>query len=153
MSVTARHKKPGGFRKLVNSLEETTLEKRGTILRSLADEDLELAQEAEKCIFNFEEFITTNDLVLGEILDNFKYELRTVALALYHADDALMKKFTLNMSKYLLRSFNEELEALEKVLAKEQVGARFRVITRARELERQGRFVLKKYSDKYPDAR
>ena len=56
MSLIDRHKKPGGFKKLVNSLELTTPDKRGQILSLLRQEDSVFVGNVEESIFNFEEF-------------------------------------------------------------------------------------------------
>ena len=152
MSITARHKKPGGFKKLVNSLETTVLEKRTSILEAMRKEDPDFVSEVEQCIFNFEEFININDLVVAEIIAAFQKEMKTVAVALYKCSDkALLEKFTKNMIAPAMRAMREEQETLEQVRLNEQVGARFRIIAKARELEQRGSFQLKRYSQVYKD--
>ena len=100
MSLIARHKKPGGFRKLVNSLETTVVEKRVKIHEALRAEDPDFIAEIEQSIFNFEEFIEMDDLIVCEVVGALSKEMRTLALALYKSpDERLVQKFFKNMRK------------------------------------------------------
>ncbi|MEW6057891.1 MAG: FliG C-terminal domain-containing protein, partial [Bdellovibrionota bacterium] len=100
----------------------------------------------------FEEFSQINDMIVCEIVESFKNEMRTVALALYKSQDqALVQKFMKNMSPPVAHGFKEATGELHNVTIGEQTGARYRMITKSRELESQGKFVLKKYSAHYAD--
>lgn len=146
MSLVARHKRPGGFRKLVNSIETTPPEKRAKILEAMRKEDPDFIGEVENSLFEFEDFLKINDLIIGEIIGALKTEPKTWALALYRADAALIEKFTKNMRPPELHPYREALEALTSVLAREQLAARYRIVSKARELESHNKFTLKKYS-------
>lgn len=147
--MIARHKRPGGFRKLVNSLETTPPEKRSKILEAMRKEDPDFIGEVENSLFSFEEFLNINDMIIGEVVDALKAEPRIIALALYHSEPAMIEKFTKNLRPPQAYEFKEITEGLGNVLAREQISARYRIITKARELESNGRFVLKKYSPAY----
>lgn len=150
-NLTNRHKKPGGFRKLVNSLETTAVDKREKIVDMMRKEDPEFMAEIEKSIFSFEEFRVTDDLIVCELLGALK-EPRTLAVALYHCpDEVLLDKFTKNMPPHLRFEFKEETEMLRGITQREQIAARFRIIQKTREIEKVKKFVLKKYSSQYPD--
>jgi flagellar motor switch protein FliG len=153
MSIIARHKKPGGFRKLVNSLETTPVEKRIKILDSLRREDPAFVEDVEACIFNFEEFGALNDLVMAEIVGSLKPgDIKSLAYALYKCPDtALVEKFTKNMMPPIFFQYREHSESISQLHTYEQVGGRFRIIEKARELEEQRKFTLKKYISKYQD--
>ena len=150
MSLTARHKKPGGFRKLVNSLEVTPADKREKILEAMRKEDPDFVAEVEQCLFSFDEFVTTPEPVLCEILHSMENEARTFALALYkNSNQALVDKFMKCMLPKQAFECKELSKELDKVLVREQLGSQFRIIEKARQLEQGGKFVLKKYSKVY----
>lgn len=151
MSVTARHKRPGGFRKLVIALETTIPSRRKVILDSLRSEDPDLARLAEESLFSFDDFVTVTEASLCELMDAFKNDGRTVALALYHADKGLIERFTKNMPVSTLRSYKEHSEVLTEVRDNERTSARFRVISKARELESAARIKLKPLKGNYPE--
>ena len=151
MSTTARHKRKGGFRKLVQSLETTTPDKRGHILDVMKKEDPEFVEEVERCLFQFDEFLNLKDLVIAELAGEFLNEPKTLALALYKMEGPLAEKFYKNMNAKLTMAVKEAASMLSDVKVREQVSARFRMISKARELEAASRFILKKYSEKYGD--
>jgi flagellar motor switch protein FliG len=152
MSIVARHKKPGGFRKLVNSLETTPPERRTKILDSLRIDDAAFTDEVEAALFAFEEFKDVPDLMVAELVFQLKNEITALALALYHCkDEELVDKFTRNMAASIAVAYRDAVEILSQVTVGQQVGGRFRVIQKARELQHQGIIFLKKYSDHYQD--
>jgi len=152
MSLTARHKKPGGFRKLVNSLETTPEEKRKKILDAMRKEDPDFVAEVENCLFSFQEFAAIDDLTICEIISSLNpIDMRSLALALHKADEKLLGKFTKNMLPAKMRGFKEETELLKEVKKSEQDGSRFRIIGKARELEAQNVIKLKRYSQHFTD--
>ncbi len=150
MSITARHKKPGAFRKLVNSLETTPADRRQKILDALKAEDKELAQNAEKSLFYFEDFLTASDNMIAEICQAMKSEMRVMAIALSGRGEAMIKKFVDNMQHAEKYEFDQQTEALKAVLGREQMSAQFRIIAKAREIEDRDSITLKMYSGSYP---
>jgi flagellar motor switch protein FliG len=150
MSITARHKKPGAFRKLVNSLETTPSDRRQKILDALKAEDKELAQHAEKSLFYFEDFLTTSDEMIREICQAMKSEMRVMAVALNGRGDSMIRKFTENMQHAEKYEFEQQTEAIKGILGREQMSAQFRIIAKAREIEDRESITLKKYSGSYP---
>lgn len=150
MSLTARHKKPGGFRKLVNSLETTPPERRLKILEAMRKEDPDFVAEAESCIFTFEDFEKINDLIVCEIVGALNKEMRTFALALFKCEaDPIHAKFTKNMNPREMFEFRDWTENLKDVKTYERTAARYRIIEKAREMEQRRVFTLKKYSGTY----
>lgn len=151
MSITARHKKPGAFRLLVTSMETTPPERREKIMNAIQADDPELAAHLQKSLFSFAEFSTLGDLALAEIIGEFQNEMRTVALALYKCkDEALVAKFLRNMAASTAAGYKEAAEELKEVKVREQVSAQFRMIAKARELEKNARLKLKSLSGNYP---
>lgn len=150
MSLTARHKKPGGFKKLVNTLEVTPDDRRIKILSAMKAEDPEFVAEVEKCIFEFEEFAKLPDMVITDIIYGMKNDMRSVAIALYKCKDpVLLEKFVKNMLPAQGGAFKDETGTLDKITVSEQKGARYRIITKARELQDSGAFEIKKYSPNF----
>lgn len=151
MSITARHKKPGAFKLLVHSLETTVTDKRQKIIDAIRTEDKQMAEDVEKSIFNFDEFINLPDMVLAEVISAFQGEARTLALALYKKNEKLIEKFKKNMIPLIGAEFRDVFEQLDKVRVSEHIGAQFRIIAKARELQTRGTFTLKKYAGTYPN--
>lgn len=145
MGMIDRHKKRGGFKKLVNSLETTHPEKRAKIIAMLKEEDPILMEKVEQSIFDFSEFETMSDLLVCEILSQFK-EFKTLAIALYKCpNEALIAKFLKQMAPAQRREYNEQVETLRGVTVSEQNAARFRIVESSRALEKSGKFTLKRY--------
>jgi flagellar motor switch protein FliG len=152
MGITDRHKKPGGFKKLVQSLEITAPEKRKKILDSMRVEDPIFASDVEKSLFDFSEFMKIDDLVLCEIISEIK-DMKALAIALYKAPNEWIEKFKKNMVPAKYREFKEETELLSQtpVTVGMQMSSRYKIISIARELQNQKKIVLKPYDSKYPD--
>lgn len=151
MSITARHKRPGAFRQLVNALETTPEDKRQKIIQAIAGEDPEMASHVRASLFRFEEFIGVDNAILAEILGQLEKEPRIVALALFHLENqALVDKFVKSMSVSVLRVYREETSLLTEVKLRERISAQFRMIAKAREIEATGLFRLKRYAGDYP---
>jgi flagellar motor switch protein FliG len=152
MSLVERHKKPGGFKKLVQSLELTPHDRRGKIIEAMRREDPEFIAEVEKCIFEFEEFKNIPDMVITDIVYTLRNDMRSLAVALYKCKDPeLYEKFSKNMLTAQGALFKDEIKMLEAITVGVQKGARFKVIAKARELQDAGVIALKKYSSIYPD--
>lgn len=148
--MTARHKRPGAFKKLVQSLEVTPPERRQKIIAALASEDAELAVHAESSLFKFEEFEKVPDPIVTEVLTALQNEPRTLAMALAGVEQALCDKFIANMSPVLRSEYKGLAAEFAGIGPRERQAARFRVIAKAREIEEGGRFMLKRYSGSYP---
>lgn len=151
MGLLDRHKKPGGFRRLVNEMETTPPSKRDKLLEMLKAEDFGFIEDVQRCIFKFEEFVNVDDLVMCEIVFTLAKEPKTMAVALYHASEDLAKKFKKNLSHPQLMGLREEESMLSQVTVAQQMSSRFRIIEKARALQNEGRIVLKPYDSKYPE--
>ena len=150
MGILDRHKKPGGFRKLVNSIEVTPPEKRNMILDTMLAEDPIFISDVLRCVFKFEEFDQINDMAICELLYHFK-EFKTLAVALHKAPEPLVNKFKKNMAAPQAIQFREEVSMVSQIKVSEQLGARYKIIELARALQVEGKFILKPYDSKYPD--
>ena len=150
MGITDRHKKPGGFKKLINSLEVTPPQRRQVILDTMRAEDLTFVEDIEKCIFKFEEFVNLNDLMLCEFLAHVT-DYKSLAVALFKSPAEIESKFKKNMIPAVQKQVRDEAEMIEKVTVGEQMAARFKLIELARAIEKENKIKLKAYNSKYPD--
>jgi flagellar motor switch protein FliG len=150
MGITDRHKKPGGFRKLVNSLEVTPPQRRLKILEALKEEDADFVKDVQACLFEFDDFKNVNDMLMAEILFHMK-EYKSLAVALHKTPAELSEKFKKNMVPSQMVRFREEAEAITALTVAEQMAARFRVVELARGLEKDGKIKIKSYNEKYPE--
>lgn len=151
MSLIDRHKKPGGFKKLVNSLETTAPDKRKKIMDAMRAESFEFINDVEECLFAFDEFEKLEDMVMCEFIYT-QTEFKTLALALHkHANQALVEKFKKNMNHKQLVQIKEQESLLNQITTGEQMAAQFKLIGKARELEKLGKMMIKKYNPKYKD--
>ncbi len=147
MSIIDRHKKPGGFRKLVLSLEVTAPEKRGSIIDSFREEDPIFAEDVSKCIFNFEEFADLSDTVICEIL-HFA-NMKSLAYSLYKSAPQIIERFKKNIPPKMAILFRDEMQAIGDIRIADQMAARFRIIEAARDCEDKGYITLRKMNPNY----
>lgn len=115
----------------------------------MREEDPEFVAEVERYIFHFEEFKNLPDMMMADVIHQFRSEMKSVVMALYKADEELINKFKKNMHPVEASLFKAESELWTQVKVSEQMGARFRMIEKARSLQEQGVIVLKRYSPKY----
>lgn len=147
MSIVDRHKKPGGFKKLVYSLEVTAPEKRAKILDSFRAEDPEFTKEVEACILTFEEIVTLPETAICEILHTAN--MKNVAFALYKADQSIVDKFKRNIPPKRMIEFRDESESIAEIRVADQMAAKFRIVEAARSCEEKGLISIKKMNPKY----
>ncbi len=148
MGLIDRHKKPGAFRKLIQSLEVTAPEKRAKIIQSFREEDSEFAREVEECILTFEELIPLSDSVICEIM--FVANMKNLAYALYKAPAEVIEKFKKNIPPKKQLEFRDETDAIGELRVAEQMSAKFRIVETARLCEDQGLLKIKPMNPKYP---
>lgn len=118
----------------------------------LRNDDPQFLAHVETAIFMFEEFKSVNGMMVAELMHEMKNEMTAVALALYHcSDEELVQKFVKNMASAQAFAYRDTASELAQVTVGQQTGARFRIIEKARELQQQGRILLKKYSPLYQD--
>ncbi len=150
MSLIARHKKPGAFRKLVNSLEITPQDRRTKILNAMRAEDPDFVTAVEKCLFEFSEFKNLSEMILADVVYAMKDDMRSVAIALYKCkDEELLNKFMKSMLPAQGSAFKEEMSMLTAITVGQQKGAQFKVIEKARELQENGVVTIKEYAPQY----
>lgn len=144
MSI-ARHKKPGGFEKLVNSLEITAPDKREKIMEALSVEDPVFMDRVKQSILTFEELKAVPTELLMEViykLGNMQY----LALALYKVtDQELVDKFIKCIPPKQMVQYKEQVEALDKVTTGQRQGAQFKIVEAARAVQADRGIKIKPY--------
>jgi flagellar motor switch protein FliG len=145
MSLTARHKKPGAFQKLVNSLEMTSPERRDKIMGPMAAEDPVFMERVKKSMLTFDELTALSDAVLMEVvhkLGNMQY----LALALYKLErQDVVDKFLRCVPAKLMAEYKNYSEELAQVTKGQREGAQFKLVEAARAVEASMGIKIKPY--------
>lgn len=149
MGLIDRHKKPGGYRKLVNSLEITSPDKRAKILETLRIEDSAFVEDVEKDILNFDELGAINEMMISELVSSMR-EMQTLAVALYKTPPDFIAKFTKSMTPAQQRRFHEETMTIDQLTVAQRMASQFKVVETARLLQEEGKITIKEYNTKYP---
>lgn len=146
MSLTARHKKPGAFEKLVQSLEITSPEKREKIIVSLEADDPVFMDRVKRSMMSFTDL---KDLKI-EILMEVVYavgKMEYLALALYKLEDQeLVDKFLKCIPPKQMPAYKEAVENLAQVTKGQREGAQFKLIEAARKVESEKALRIKPYA-------
>ena len=145
MSLVARHKKPGAFEKLVNSLEITSPEKRDKIMETLEAEDPVFMERVKKSMLTFGELKVLPEGIIMEVLyllDKMEY----LALALYKLDDKeLVDKFMRCIPSKQMIAYRDAVEGLGQVTKGRREGAQFKIVEAARKLQSEKSMKIKAY--------
>lgn len=135
MSIYRRYKTaPGGFRKLVELFESTPPERRKKMIDAGMAEDSAYTRKALQYLMDFDDVIKLPDMELAEVVN------QTPARVLFYAISTLDAP---NKDRFLstaLPKMRGELNNLldEKCSARDVSGARYKVVSIARELEKKG---------------
>ena len=145
MSLVARHKKPGAFEKLVQSLEITSPEKREKIMATLDAEDPVFMDRVRKSMLSFNELKALSEGVIMEIFF-LMGKMEYLALALYKWDDKeLVEKFLKCIPPKQMAEYKEAVEGLGQVTKGRREGAQFKLVEVARQLQMEKGIKIKAY--------
>lgn len=135
MSVYSRFKRdPSGFRQLVELLESTPPSRRQKMIDVGMKEDPEFTKKAMSFVFSFQDILGLADMELAEVLQ--KVPGKTVGFALHGLEEAVQKKCIGLMKP---PGMGEAKEFLDATAGNNEInGARLKVISTARELEKRG---------------
>ncbi|MCM0605583.1 MAG: hypothetical protein KA715_05785 [Xanthomonadaceae bacterium] len=140
MGVYTRYKRDqDGFRKLVELLESTPMSKRERMIDVGMEEDPEFTQKALGYCIAFEDIIALPDMELAEITSACPPRMTGLAIAELGAD--VKARFLKNTMPKFVQEIKDAME--EKVHMREVGGAKLKLITTARDLERKGHIKLK----------
>lgn len=141
MGIYWRYKhNPGGFRSLVELLESTPMSRRKKMIEAGLAEDSGYTNAALKYVLNFNDIIELPDMELAEVLA--KVPGRTIAFAILTLGEPVQERFFKNATPQTAAEARDMLEA--KPNSRDIGGAQLKLISTARELERQGFLKTKK---------
>ncbi len=146
--------KQGGFEKkagparadtvpgLMNQLEPATSR---AILEAIEKENAELAGSIRNLMFTFEDLIGVPETALRDLLG--AVDKKTLALALKGASDPVKDHIFKAMSSRAVEMLKEDMDVLGRVRGKDVAKAQQEVIAAARQLEAEGKIVLRAEAD------
>jgi flagellar motor switch protein FliG len=135
MSIYWRYKQsPEGFRKLVELLETTPMSRRQKMIDAGLAEDSRYTNQALQYVMEFKDILGLPDSELAEVLA--RSPGRIVAYALSGLEQTHRDRFLKCVPPKLMSEVKDFLDA--RPLPTDISGARYKLITVARELERVG---------------
>jgi flagellar motor switch protein FliG len=152
MSSLIRHKRPGGFVKLIHFLETLPKEKRDKLIDNMRTEDAPFVEQVEKYLLCFEDFENFDDLKMCELVAAL--DMPTLAVAVYKCkNEKLVKKFVANIPRNKELAFRTEGELLDKVTVAQQNAARFKIIEAVRKIEAEKEIIFKACPKTYEEKK
>ncbi len=127
---------------LMNHLEPTTSR---AILEAIEKENPELANEIRNLMFTFEDLINVPEVGLRDWLAAL--DKKTLALALKGASEGVQEHIFKAMSSRAVEMLKEDMDVLGKVRSKDVAKAQQEAIAIARQLEAEGKIVLRPESE------
>jgi flagellar motor switch protein FliG len=151
--LTQKLKQSGGEKKqatsrlesvpgLMNHLAPATSQ---AILSAIEKENAELANNIRNLMFTFEDLVGVPETSLRDLLG--AVDKKTLALALKGASEAVKAHIFKAMSSRAVEMLKEDMDVLGRVRAKDVAKAQQEVIASARQLEAEGKLVLRAESD------
>jgi flagellar motor switch protein FliG len=130
-----------GFQNVAAMMNTVGSETSKEILESIETKDAKLAASIRELMFTFEDFLQLDDIQLREF--SGVVDKKMFALALKGASAELRERFLKTMSSRSAEMLNEEMESLGQVRSKDVVKAHNEMVAQARQLEAEGKMVLR----------
>jgi flagellar motor switch protein FliG len=127
---------------LMNHLEPATSR---AILDAIEKDNAELANKIRNLMFTFEDLTGVPETALRDLLGAI--DKKTLALALKGASEGVKEHIFKAMSSRAVEMLKEDMEVLGRVRAKDVAKAQQEAIASARQLEAEGKIVLRAESD------
>jgi flagellar motor switch protein FliG len=115
------------------------------ILEAIEKENADLANSIRDLMFTFEDLVGVSETALRDLLG--AVDKKTLALALKGASEAVKEHIFKAMSSRAVEMLKEDMEVLGRVRAKDVTKAQQEAIASARQLEAEGKIVLRAESD------
>lgn len=128
----------GSVPELMNTLDAATSR---AILEAIERENAALAEEIRNLMFTFEDFIHVPEAALRDWVAGV--DKKTLALALKGASEPVKEHIFKAMSSRAVEMLKEDMEVLGRVRAKDVTKAQQEAIATARQLESEGKIVLR----------
>jgi flagellar motor switch protein FliG len=111
------------------------------ILENIENEDPTLAVSIRNLMFTFDDLLQVGEAHIRELLAGV--DKKTLAMALKGTEEGLKDHFFRTMSTRAIEMLKEDMELLGPVRSKDVVKAQNEIVAIARQLEAEGRIVLK----------
>jgi flagellar motor switch protein FliG len=111
------------------------------ILENIENEDPTLAVSIRNLMFTFDDLLQVGEEHIRELLGGI--DKKTLAMALKGTEEGLKDHFFRTMSSRAIEMLKEDMELLGPVRSKDVVKAQNEIVAIARQLEAEGRIVLK----------
>lgn len=134
--------RPVGVSEMMNHLEPTTAR---AILESIEQENPDLAGEIRNLMFTFEDFLGVPETGLRDWIGTV--DKKTLALALKGASEPVREHIFKTMSSRAVEMMKEDMEVLGRVRARDVAKAQQEAVAAARQLEAEGKIVLRAEGD------
>ena len=134
--------RPDSLPALMNNLVPATAR---TILEAIEKENAELANGIRNQMFTFEDLIGVPETALRDLLA--AVDKKTLALALKGASEGVKDHIFKAMSSRAVEMLKEDMEVLGRVRGKDVAKAQQEAIVAARQLEAEGKIVLRAEAD------
>jgi flagellar motor switch protein FliG len=123
---------------IMNCIDTTVAQE---ILENIENEEPTLASSIRDLMFTFEDLLQVGEAHIRELTSSV--DKRTLATALKGQSEDLKTAFFKTMSSRAIEMLKEDIEALGPVRSKEVIKAQNEIVAIARQLEAEGRIVLK----------
>ena len=123
---------------LMNNIDTTASKE---ILEAIEQEEAKLAISIRDLMFTFEDFLSVSEIQIREVTATV--DKRVLTLALKGASEDLRNHFYQTMSSRAIEMMKEDTEALGPVRSRDVAKAQVDVVAIARQLESEGKIVLK----------
>ncbi|HEY1768244.1 MAG TPA: flagellar motor switch protein FliG [Terracidiphilus sp.] len=136
-----KRKSYSGFKAVADLLNRLNAEQSKKILEAVEESQPELALGIRNLMFTFEDLVTVPPATIREIVSGV--DKRQLALALRGAKDELRAQIFKAMSSRAVEMLKEDMEVLGPVRSREVAQAQQEILNLARQLEAEGKVVLK----------
>lgn len=134
-----------GFKSVADLMNRLDAASARTILESIEASEPKLAVNIRNFMFTFEDFLSVPEVTIRELLSNL--DKKTLALALKGASPELRDHIFRTMSSRAVEMLKEDIDALGPIRSRDVMKAQQEAVAVARQLESEGRIVLKTETD------
>jgi flagellar motor switch protein FliG len=134
-----------GFKSVADLMNRLDAASARSILENIEASEPKLAVNIRNFMFTFEDFLSVPEISIRELVSNL--DKKTLALALKGASEELREHIFRTMSSRAVDMLKEDMDALGPVRSREVTKAQQEAVAVARQLESEGRLVLKTETD------
>lgn len=113
MLPSERQEEPDPVQRMAEVLRSTEKKTQKQMLHTLMDQDPEMTARIQKLLFRFEDLKGMDDFQIRAVLG--KVDTAAIATALFEADEVILEKVLVNLSKRARETLEEELSFLSRV--------------------------------------